>query len=214
MKLTIRGSALLTGALLAVLLQACGGGGGSDSSPPPPVQKYTLSGVVRPATGAAIDNDVNDPVAFYQPNNTVTDAQPIPNPVTLGGYVNQPGSGPAGRSRVAGDVVDVYRVNLLEGQQISLFIAGDGVRNDLDLGLYDLTGKPLDVAVSQSRVESLTVKTSGDYLVAVHAINGASNYVLTLGQSLTATGEGMRLSDDFMSGEAVVKFRDGAARAA
>jgi hypothetical protein len=96
MKLTIRGSALLTGALLAVLLQACGGGGGSDSSPPPPVQKYTLSGVVRPATGAAVDNDVNDPVAFYQPNNTVADAQPIPNPVTLGGYVNQPGSGPAG----------------------------------------------------------------------------------------------------------------------
>lgn len=215
MKLTIRGSALLTGALLAVLLQACGGGGGSDSPPPPPVQKHTLSGVVRPATGAAVDNDVNDPGAFYQPNNTVADAQPIPNPVTLGGYANQPGSGPAGSSRVAGDVVDVYRINLLEGQPISLFIAGDGVRNDLDLGLYDLTGQQLlDASVSQSRVESLTVKTSGDYLVAVHAVNGASNYVLTLGQSLTATGEGMRLSDDFMPGEAVVKFRDGAARAA
>jgi serine protease len=216
MKQTIPGRALLTGAVLALLLQACGGGGGGDNPPPPPppAQKYTLSGTVRPATGAAIDNDVNDPVAFYQPNDTVADAQPIPNPVTLGGYANQAGSGSTGRSRISGDNVDVYRVNLLEGQQISLFIAGDGVRNDLDLGLYDLTGKLLDSSESLSRVESLTVGTSGDYLVAVHAISGASNYVLTLGQSLTATSEGMRLSDDFMPGEAVVKFRDGAARAA
>ena len=51
MKQKIRKSALCIGATLTVLLPACGGGGGSDdSSPPPPVQKYTLSGTVRPAT--------------------------------------------------------------------------------------------------------------------------------------------------------------------
>ncbi len=216
MKPTIRGSALLTGAMLAMLLQACGGGGGDSSSPPPPppAQKYTLSGIVRPAAGAAIDNDVNDPNALYQSNNTIADAQPIPNPVTLGGYANQPGSGPAGRSRNSGDTADIYRVNLLEGQQISLLIAGDGVRNNLDLGLYDLTGKLLDSSESLSRVESLTVGTSGDYLLAVQAVRGASNYILTLGQAGTVAGEGMRLSDDFVPGEVVVKFRDGAARAA
>jgi serine protease len=194
-----------------LLLQACGGGGGGGGDnpppPPPPPQNYTLSGTVRPAAGAAIDSDVNDPVAIYQSNGTVADAQPIPNPVTLGGYANQPGSGPIGRSRSAGDVVDVYRVNLLVGQSLNLFIASDGVRNDLDLGLYDLTGKLLDASVSLSRVESLTVEKSGDYLVAVQATSGASNYVLTLGQSVTAIGNGMRLNDQFVAGQAVVKFR-------
>ncbi|MCK7470328.1 MAG: hypothetical protein MZU95_05610 [Desulfomicrobium escambiense] len=56
--------------------------------------------------GAAIDNDVNDPNAAYKTNDSLADAQSIPNPVTLGGYVNQPGSGPDGRSRAAGDVTD------------------------------------------------------------------------------------------------------------
>ncbi len=215
MKLTMPGRALLTGAVFALLLQACGGGGGGGDNPsPPPVQKYTLSGTVRPAAGVAIDSDVNDPTALYQPNDTIADAQPIPNPVTLGGYANQPGSGPVGRSRSVGDVVDVYRVSLLTGQSLNLFIASDGVRNDLDLGLYDLTGQLLDASLSQSRVESLTVEKSGDYLVAVQATRGASNYVLTLGQSLTATGEGLRLSDEFAPGEVVVKFREATAMAA
>ena len=215
MKLTISGRALLIGTVFGLLLQACGGGGGSDSPspppPPPPEQKYTLSGVVRPAAGAAIDSDVNDPAAPYQANDAVADAQPIPNPVTLGGYANQPGSGPPGRSRIVGDSMDFYRVNLLADQALNLFIANDGVRNDLDLGLYDLAGKLLDASVSQSRVESLTVETSGDYLVVVQATRGASNYVLTIGQSLAATSEGMRLSDHFVLGEAVVQFQDNAA---
>ena len=213
MKQTISGRAVLTGAVFALLLQACGGGGGDNPSPAP-VQKYTLSGTVRPATGAAIDSDVNDPTALYQSNDTIADAQPIPNPVTLGGYANQPGSGPAGSSRSVGDVVDVYRVSLLTGQSLNLFIAGDGVRNDLDLGLYDLTGQLLDASLGQSRVESLTVQKSGDYLVVVQASSGASNYVLTLGQSLTDAGEGLRLRDEFAPGEVVVKFREATALAA
>ena len=222
MKLTISGRALLMGTVFGLLLQACGGGGGSDnpsppsppSPPPPAAQKYTISGTVRPAAGAAIDNDVNDPAALYQPNDTIADAQPIPNPVTLGGYANQPGSGPSGRSQSVGDQMDFYRVNLLAGQALNLFIASDGLRNDLDLGLYDLAGTLLDASVSQSRVESLTVETSGDYLVVVQADRGASNYVLTIGQSLATTGEGMRLSDRFVLGEAVVQFQDSATLAA
>ncbi|MGB5063365.1 MAG: hypothetical protein WBQ37_06330, partial [Candidatus Competibacter sp.] len=95
MKPSIQKRALLV-AGLAVLLHACGGGdGGSDSpppSPPPPAARFTLSGTVRPASGAATDSDVNDPLALYRSNDTVTDPQPLPNPVTLGGYVNQPGA--------------------------------------------------------------------------------------------------------------------------
>ncbi|MCB1821834.1 MAG: S8 family serine peptidase [Candidatus Competibacteraceae bacterium] len=179
-----------------------------------PKQGYILRGVIQPATGAAVDNDVNDPNAFYQSNDTVSSAQEITNPVTLSGYVNQPGSGPAGRSRGRGDTVDVYKVKLLAGQTVSLFIAGDGLHDDLDLGLYDLKGQLLDMSSGLDRVESLVVETSGDYLIAVAAAAGASNYTLTLGQSLAVASHDMRLSAAFMPGEAVVHFREGLATAA
>ncbi|HMR04015.1 MAG TPA: hypothetical protein PKA43_11650, partial [Candidatus Competibacter phosphatis] len=199
---------------LAVLLQACGGddGGGDVPPPPPPATQFTLSGTVRPASGVASDSDVNDPLAPYRANDTVADAQPLPNPVTLGGYVNQPGAGPAGRSRSGGDASDVYKIKLLAGQQISLQIAGDGIQNDLDLGLADIEGNILDAAVSQNRVESLTVTTGGDYLLVVTADRGASNYVLTVGQSLASTTAGMRLSDPFVVGEAITRFQPAAVR--
>ncbi len=202
---------------LAVLLQACGGdddGGDVPPTPPPtpPATQFTLSGTVRSASGVASDSDVNDPLAPYRANDTVADAQPLPNPVTLGGYVNQPGAGPAGRSRSGGDASDVYKIKLLAGQQISLQIAGDGIQNDLDLGLADLEGNILDAAVSQNRVESLTVTTGGDYLLVVTADRGASNYVLTVGQSLASTAAGMRLSDSFVVGEAITRFQPAAVR--
>lgn len=194
---------------LASLLQACGGGGGDGSAPtPPPVAQYTLSGTIRPAADTAVDSDVNDPVAPYQSNDTIADAQPISNPVTLGGYVNRPGAGPGGRSRDAGDGRDIFRVGLLAGQQIDLLIAGDGVRDDLDLGLADLDGNLLDASVGQKRVESLTAPANGDYLVIVTAQSGASSYVLTIGQSLGASVSGMKLSDAFVPGEATMHFRD------
>ncbi|MCP5197779.1 MAG: S8 family serine peptidase [Gammaproteobacteria bacterium] len=208
MRLTMTGRAMLVSVLSVFFLPACNG----DDSPSvssSPKRRFTVSGVVRPAAGAAIDGDVNDPAAPYRPNDTIIDAQPIPNPVTLGGYANRPGSGPAGRSRNIGDAVDVYRVSLLAGQPINLFIAGDGLRNDLDLGLYSLEGQLIEASLGQDQTESLTVKTDGDYLVAVQAASGASNYVLTLGQSLVTTGDHLRLSEDFMPGEAVVRFREG-----
>ncbi|MEZ5577499.1 MAG: S8 family serine peptidase [Candidatus Competibacteraceae bacterium] len=202
---------------LAVLLQACGGDDDGGDVPPaptptPPATQFTLSGTVRPASGVASDSDVNDPLAPYRANDTVADAQSLPNPVTLGGYVNQPGAGPAGRSRSGGDASDVYKIKLLAGQQISLQIAGDGIQNDLDLGLADLEGNILDAAVSQNRVESLTVTTGGDYLLVVTADRGASNYVLTVGQSLASTTAGMRLSDPFVVGEAITRFQPAAVR--
>ena len=196
--------------IASLLLQACGGGGGGDSppSPPPPAATYTLSGVVLPASGAAIDSDVNDPLAPYQSNDTIAEAQLIANPVILGGYVNQPRRGAPGRSFNTGDVIDFYRVSLLAGQQLNLFIAGDGVFNDLDLGLADLAGNLIDVSVGQQQVESLTAPADGEYLIVVQAFNGASNYVLTIGQPSSSVEAGVRLSDSFVPGEAVVLLEE------
>ena len=202
---------LLVSAVCALLLYACGGGGGGGNSPPPPPPppaKFTLSGSVRPAAGTAVDSDVNDPQAPYRSNDTMPDAQRIPNPVTLGGYVNQPHSGPAGRSKVSGDNLDIYRVSLFAGQALSLFIAEDGINNDLDLALYDINGALLDASAGNSRFETLEVSADGEYFLAVQASKGASNYMLTVGQALPAENSNMRLSSDFIPGEAVVKFRE------
>ncbi len=209
MKRAIPGRALV--AALILLLQACGGGGGSDNPTPPTPEPttYTLSGAVQPATGTAVDSDTNDPDAPYATNDSAASAQPIPNPVTLGGYVNQAGSGPSGRSRDSGDPVDMFRTQLFAGQQINLLIAAANVRNDLDLGLADLNGTLIDASLGSGRVKSLLVPANGEYLVVVRATQGASNYTLTLGQPLTgSTVSAARLSEAFVPGDVVLRFQD------
>jgi serine protease len=170
--------------------------GDEDSSP------------VLAAETAVDDDDGGSPDAVYIPNDTAATAQNLPNPVTVTGYVNQPGSGPEGRSRAAGDIVDVYRVSLQAGQRVTLTLAGDGVQADLDLGLADLDGNLLDASAGQVRVESLTVKQNGDYLMLVGANRGASRYELTIGPARGPAAHSLRLSDSFVAGQAIMRFPD------
>ncbi|MFZ1642090.1 MAG: S8 family peptidase [Candidatus Contendobacter sp.] len=164
---------------------------------------------LAPAAESALDSDDgSNPDAIYIPNDTAATAQALPNPVAVMGYVNQPGSGPEGRSRAAGDVVDVYRVSLQAGQRVTLTLASDGIQNDLDLGLADLDGNLLDASAGQVQVESLTVKNDGDYLVLVGANRGASRYELTIGSAQESAAPSMRLSDSFTAGEVIVRFPD------
>ena len=169
---------------------------------------YAIRGTSDPAAETALDSDGDDPRAVYISNDTAATAQALPNPVTVTGYVNPPGSGPEGRSRPSGDVVDVYQVSLQAGQRVTLTIPGDGIQADLDLGLADLEGNLLDASAGQVRVESLTVKTDGDALVLVGANRGASRYELTIGSAQGPAAPSMRLSDSFAAGEAIVRFPD------
>lgn len=186
--------ALLTLGLTVFPLQASIG---DDDSPP------------VPATEIAVDSDDgSNPNAIFIPNDTTAVAQNLSNPVTVTGYVNQPGSGPEGRSRVTGDLVDVYQVSLKVGGRVTLTIVGDGVQADLDLGLADLDGNLLDASAGQVRVEALTIKNTGDYLVLVGANRGASRYELTIGLARGPTAHSLRLSDSFAAGQAIVRFLD------
>lgn len=192
---------------LAMVLAGCGGGGGGGTEPSPPA--FMLSGTIQAPDNALVDSDVNDPSATYAPNDNFIDAQQLPNPVILGGYVNLAGTGPSGRSQTGGDQSDFFRVSLIGGQSITLFIASDPTQVDLDLYLYDDSENSIDAAMGTGSQESLVAPDDGNYFIEVRAIVSASNYNLTIGQSTTADlKETLRLSDEFVSGEVIVRFKD------
>src|SRR5690606_33287736 len=111
-----------------------------------------------------VDSDTNDPARIAIPNDTPFSPQSIPNPVTLGGYVNEPGAGAPGRSTDTGDEDDYFRVDLRAGQRITLLVA-DYQRADADLYLFDTTGNILDFAIDDGNVETLVIAQDGSYVV-------------------------------------------------
>jgi len=174
--------------------------------------QYTLSGTITAAPNSAVDNDVNDPNASYKNNDTAETAQNIRTPITLGGYANQALTGEEGRSYADGDLNDFFVASLPAGEHIVLNIANSFQNADLDLYLFDHANplEPIDASVNEiSRTESLTVQSAGKYLIQVFAYAGASNYTLTIGQTEPAQSpSGLRLSRDFVSGEAIVELAE------
>lgn len=169
---------------------------------------WMLSGAIQVADGTAVDSDVNDPDAPYATNDTIATAQSIANPVTVGGYVNKPGSGTPGRSQLTGDLSDTYRVTLAANQTITLHI-GDFVGGDLDLFLGDVSGNLLDSSEGVGVTESLTVAAAGTFMIEVYAFSGASNYVMTISQDTGVVAAGaLHIGDDFVAGDVVVRFKD------
>lgn len=191
---------------IALIFTGCKNSDDNDNSN----NGFTLSGRILVTSNTAKDDDVNDVRASELPNDTIFRAQRIPNPVILGGYVNQPGKGPSGRFIRTGDIDDFFEVDLRTDQLISLFVADQNLfGNDLDLALLDEEGLILNASVGDGKTESLTVPGNGRYFVQVHAHSGASNYVLSIGQNLTTTSNsGMRLSNDFAPGEVIVQFSE------
>ncbi|MBN1932603.1 MAG: S8 family peptidase [Desulfobacterales bacterium] len=197
-----------------IFLFSCSGGSGDENKA---ASTFTISGTIRANENNAMDSDVNDPFALYTANDTFRDAQEIPNPVTLCGYVNVAGAGPSGRSKVAGDRMDIFKVKMALNQALTLYTA-DPDQADLDLYLYDETGNNLlDFSVGTESTEYLQVTKAGTYLVTVYAcsffddgtVNSASNYTLVIGQTLKIDRESiLKISSEFVNGEAIVRFRD------
>jgi len=193
--------------LLVFLLAACGGGGGA--SEPTVAVGFTISGSILAASGSIADGDVNDIAAPYVSNDTVSTAQDIPNPATIGGYVNRPGSGQAGRSQLPGDLSDIYKASLAVNQTIRLIIGDSSAPNDLDLLLMDADGNLVSTSEGVGNTEIIVAPSSGTFLIEVYAYGGASNYVLTVGQASPATAtDTLSVLEDFVPGEIVVRFND------
>ncbi|MEP5764274.1 MAG: S8 family serine peptidase [Halieaceae bacterium] len=169
---------------------------------------FTISGSITVTNATRVDSDVNDPFALYTDNSTIEKAQDLSNPVVLGGYVNLAGEGEEGGNFLFGDSADYYHVDLLASQRITMIMADDPLLNDLDLYLYDAVGNLLNASLGLSEFEQITVPADGEYFIAVEAFEGASNYQLTLGiGELPAQVELLRLSDDFVPGDIIARFR-------
>ncbi len=194
------------------LLAACSSGGGGTA------ELFTISGTVTASDATAADGDVNDPFAPFASNDTCDTAQPLLNPVTLGGYVNTPGAGAPGRSFVSGDLDDVYSVALLAGQTVTLYISEDGSIHDLDLYLIDSACTTIiDASLGLAPIETVTAPADGEYLVNVKvycdladcsSTTTATNYNLVIGQVGFVATDDLRAGDDFVSGEVIVTFDD------
>ncbi|MEQ6342998.1 MAG: S8 family serine peptidase [Gammaproteobacteria bacterium] len=199
--------------VLAAAQSGCGGGGGGGTPPSPAEKTYAISGAISAAVYTAMDSDVNDLAAPYAPNDDFDHAQPVGNPVAIGGYVNQPRAGMPGRSQMRGDVSDFYKVTLAANQIITLSIGeSNPAANDLDVYLYSQNGTLVDSTEDVTRVESIKVVVPGTYYVEVFAYTGAaSTYTLTIGfNSSQAEASSLRLGSDFVPGEIIVRFKDDA----
>ena len=215
---------LLASTAIALLATACGGGGGGSGSsgedttpvappepPPPPQQQlFSISGTLTASPSQAVDWDNNDPASSGRSNDSQDQAQPVPNPITLGGYVNQPETGAEGRSYASGDVEDYFRVELLAGQNITMLVA-DYQQADADLYLYDTRGNILDFSIESGQVETLVVPRDGTYIVNAYAYDGATNYILAIGNENVRANHS-RQHFDIVPWQTIVKYRADADR--
>ena len=191
---------VLIGFFVVLNITACGGGGDNQIASTPNSPRYTLSGTVTAFNIAAVDWDVNDANASNpsESNNGLSSTQPLSSPVSLAGFVN-----------LAGDISDFFSVTLMDRQSINLFVA-DTANADIDLFLYNNIGTLLDSAMGNDAVETLSITADGDYIIEVRIVDSGSGqpvstqnslYNLVIGAaSLSVAGNGMRLSDDFVSG--------------
>jgi serine protease len=173
-----------------------------------------VSGTLSAPSFNATDSDVNDPLASYAPNDTAAQAQPLPNPATVGGFVTALATGVTGdRFQSAADVDDFYVVTLAGGEVITLSISdhpgGNSTTPDLDLGLRDSASQTLiDVSSGEGPAESVTTLTAGTYLVQVQAYTGKSNYTLSIGQPISPATAPLDTNAEFVPGDIIVRFKE------
>jgi serine protease len=201
-QLTVTDNSSLTGVRSGTINVGAGGG------------NFTLSGHVRILPSSAIDSDVNDVNVPVVRNDTFDTAQALPNPATIGGYLALPGAGVKGAvcaivsvsnptcPTAVGDRNDFYQVNLTGNETLLLSIAESAA--DFDLKLYNDGRVLVDQSVGGMGTESLVVQAAGSYFVDVAAVSGASNYVLSIGQTPVTAAHAPRLSDEFVPGEILI----------
>lgn len=172
-------------------------------------EPVSISGRILPSASQSLDGDTNDPFNRLIVNDDQNNPQLITNPTTLGGYVNEPGTGAEGRSQTAGDREDYFSIQLLAGQTVNLLVA-QFQEADADLYLYNDEGELVDFSIDTGQSESVNIEESGQYQVNVSIFSGATNYILAIGTSLNPVSRARHL--DVIPDEVVLRYRDGSER--
>jgi len=168
--------------------------------------QHDVSGIITVTEGTLVDSDVNDPAAPYASNDTPETAQYLPNPAKIGGYANRSFRGSDGRSFSAGDVSDLYRLQLNAGQSVAMYL-GDAVQGDLDLYLWDRSGTQIiDASLSVTPTEVVFAPNDGEFLVEVFTWSGASTYVIDIAATGAASinDSPASLHQEFVPNQAIV----------
>ena len=165
-----------------------------------------ISGTLQIPEGYVLDGDTANPADPVVENNSR--AQRVPVPSTILGFA-------ADTPQIA-DEFDFYSVNLQGSIGMSLAIAEPNAA-DLDLYLLEHTSGELTViqgSVGTGRYETIQTYPGlrGEYLVAVKAEHGKSNYILSLGITGTASvadnAGSLSLDAEFVPAELVVRFAE------
>lgn len=173
--------------------------------------RFSISGVITALPYTDVDGDVNDPFADYLDNDghTMSNFQPILNPVLLNGFATARQTGRSGDTfAFESDVYDIYSVTLNQGDFVSLQVVDYG-EGDLDLALLD--GNSYQVVGSSENTgefESIAAPAAGPYLVMVTAYSGQSRYLLKVGKTSFVTGPAATgQSANFEPDQAIFKRR-------
>ncbi|MEJ2453850.1 MAG: S8 family serine peptidase [Candidatus Thiodiazotropha sp.] len=193
--------------------------GGSDTASTtisvnnPPLPTFSLSGTITSADNIAVDSDLNDPLAAYAGNDEPAEAQTVPNPVMLNGFVSQTATGISGdRFAAAADTMDFFRTSLYAGQYVSLrvasFDAAAPASFDVDIQLYDTSLNLVAASDTVTEFESMAVPADGEYYIRVLAYSGINKYILSIGSVSLATARAASgWTADFVPDQAMVKMR-------
>ena len=201
---------------LTLILSACGGGGGGGQPEARTSDKgdgsdvVTMSGTLSLVETAAVDSDTNDPnQADRRSNDDVPQA--LSTPVNLVGTVNEPGAGPDGPNKTAGDQVDIFEVDLQANQTIDLQFGADPGVNDLDLVVLDDRPKSVGISDGSGSSECMRISKTGRYYIAVYAHGGASIYNLRIGSpdSVSSCPNATSTEDAIVAGQVIAQPLDG-----
>lgn len=156
----------------------------------------SIAGTVGAFPNQVADSDTNNPLAPNEPNDERADAQEIPTPALVGGFVAAVPTGRIGdRFEDVADERDSYIVELGPGQTAQLAIADwdetEPSRIDLDLFVFDAVSETLVVdSVGDGQFETVQIPDSGSYHIVVMAESGFSNYTLSVGAVTSSASEG------------------------
>ena len=140
------------------------------------VFRATVAGQLQITEGQILDGDTGDPADPQMTNNDAENAQQVPLPSSIAGYLMQ-----------EIDDVDTYRVRLPTRSaktRVSLVIA-DSLDADFDIHLADEDGNIVGESLGVSENEVIETTRSGWHRVVVSAKDGTSNYVLVVSAQLT-----------------------------